>query len=89
MMDLEINTKTNSCSISFQTVLRDPLPDELLHGGGVPLEERFKTTNTITFDQKHVGGPYGNDDPVYKKPPAHWKVNYISDFHEKVTAILS
>ncbi len=68
----------------FQTVLKDPLPSELILGDEVPAEERFQTTAAAAHDVKSGSG---NEDPIYKKPPAHWKVNYVKDFHEKVDSI--
>ena len=70
--------------MSLQTVLRDPLPGELVTGDEVPLDDRFKTTSATAHDVKHTGGPYGNSDPLYKKAPGHWKVDYVKDVHEKV-----
>ena len=72
---------------NIQTVLRDPLPAELAAGDEIPLDDRFKTSSATAHDVKHTGGPYGNSDPIYKKAPGHWKVDYVKDFHEKVVLV--
>ena len=65
-------------------MIGDPLPADLAVKDQVPKGEHFKTTTGDVHDLKHLGGPYGNRDPLYKKAPGHWKVNYVKDLHEKV-----
>jgi len=60
------------------------LPQKLAQSNEVTRDEHFTTTSGTEHDQKHMGLVYGNLDPLYKKAPAHWKVDYNKDFHEKV-----
>ena len=72
---------------SFQTVIGDPLPATLAGRDEITKDERFKTTTGVVHDNKHSGGPYGNQDPRYKKAPGHWKVHFVKDLHEKVGTV--
>ena len=72
------------CNCSLQTVIGEALPVTLVGQDEVPQMERFKTTSGSAHDTKHMGGVYGNNDPLYKKAPGHWKVNYGKSLHEKV-----
>jgi len=67
-----------------QNVLLNPLPPKLVKPGEITRDEHFTTTTGSTHDQKHMGLVYGNQDPLYKKAPGHWKVDYNKDLHEKV-----
>merc|ERR1712038_7321 len=73
-------------SSNFKTVTGEPLPPTLALQDEIPRDEHFKTTTGIVHDNKHSGGPYGNQDVRYKKAPGHWKVNYVKDLHEKLGA---
>ena len=74
-------------SILFQSVIHEPVPPTLAHPDEISKDERFKTTTGIVHDTKHLGGIYGNREPIYKKAPGHWKVNYVKDLHEKASAL--
>ena len=67
-----------------QNVLLNPLPPKLVKPGEITRDEHFTTTTGSTHDQKHMGLVYSNQDPLYKKAPGHWKVDYNKDLHEKV-----
>jgi len=60
------------------------LPPKLVKATEVTRDEHFTTTTGTVHDQKHMGLAYGNLDPLYNKAPAHWKVDYNKDLHEKV-----
>jgi hypothetical protein len=68
----------------LQSNLYDPLPPQLAKTNEVAKEELYATTTGSAHDQKHFGLAYGNLDPLYKKAPALWKVDYNRDLHEKV-----
>jgi len=70
--------------VFWQNVLLNPLPPKLVKPSEITRDEHFITTTGYAHDQKHAGLVYGNQDPLYKKAPAHWKVDYNKDFHEKV-----
>ena len=71
-------------SNQFQACIGDPLPAELALKDEIVCPDIYKTTNGVAHDVKHMGGVYGNQNPLYKKAPGHWKVNYVKDHHEKV-----
>jgi len=71
-------------SVCQQSVLLNPLPPKLVKAAEVTRDEHFITTAGSAHDNKHAGLVYGNQDPLYKKAPAHWKVDYNKDLHEKV-----
>jgi len=70
--------------VFWQSVLLNPLPPKLAKPAEITRDEQFITTTGNAHDQKHMGLVYGNQDPLYKKAPAHWKVDYNKDLHEKV-----
>ncbi|KAK2163037.1 hypothetical protein LSH36_87g06000 [Paralvinella palmiformis] len=71
-------------SSNFKSVKLDPIPPTLNQPNQVQKEEPYKTTTGTVHDLKHLGGPYGNNDPLYKKAPGHWKIDYVKDLHEKL-----
>ena len=73
----------------MQSVKLDPLPPTIAKASEVGKGEPYKTTTGTAHDLKHLGGPYGNNDPIYKKAPGHWKVNCVKDLHEKVCTVAS
>ena len=76
-------------NVFCQSVLLNPLPPKLAKAAEITRDEHYLTTTGIVHDQKHMGLAYGNQDPLYKKAPAHWKVDYNKDLHEKVVNLCS
>ena len=69
----------------FQTVIRDPLPPALAKHDELPRKDYFRTTTGTMHDNKYLETAYKPDiNPIYRKGPGHWKVNYVKDVHEKV-----
>ena len=71
-------------AVHFQSVIGQPLPPELTLKDEITSPDVYQTTSGKNFDEKHLGGIYGNRDPYYKKAPGHWKVDYVKNHHEKV-----
>lgn len=70
-------------SSQFQTELYEPLPPRLAKQDEVTRDQHYDTTTGKTHDHKYIkGSPYQN--PLYKKPPGHWKVDYVKDLAEKL-----
>jgi len=73
------------CCMLFQTVLRDPLPPPLAKDDEFRKQDYYRTTTGTTHDNKYLETAYKPDvNPIYKKAPGHWKVEYVKDVHEKV-----
>ncbi|CAF1605150.1 unnamed protein product [Adineta ricciae] len=74
-------------SSNFRRVFTDPLPPRLRSADEVTPVQHYKTTNAIYHDNKYPQQETYNDQiNIHKKAPALWKVNYMSDFVEKLKA---
>jgi hypothetical protein len=71
-------------SSNFRSVVLNPLPPKLAKSKEITCDEHFTTSTGVVHDQKDIGLNYGNLNPLYKKAPASYNVDYNKDLHEKL-----
>lgn len=69
-------------SSHFHATIGDPVPPPLAHQDHITRDQHFETTTGKAHDRKYPGTTYSN--PVHKKAPGHWKVDYVKDLAEKL-----
>lgn len=67
---------------NFQPSIGEPVPPPLAQQDQITRDQHFETTTGKAHDAKYPGLLYSN--PIHKKAPGHWKVDYVKDLAEKV-----
>lgn len=70
-------------SSHFHQSIGEPVPPPLAHQDQITRDQHFETTTGKAHDKKYPGLLYSN--PVHKKAPGHWKVDYVKDLAEKLS----
>ncbi|KAK3602620.1 hypothetical protein CHS0354_034204 [Potamilus streckersoni] len=69
-------------SSEFHANIREPVPPPLAQMDQITKDQHFETTYGKSHDTKYPTTVYSN--PIFKKAPGHWKVDYVKDLAEKL-----